>query len=506
MESAMRCKVQGLRRGAACGENKSNTRRSRYACIVEAHESTRQRLDKLNQKIMKIALLGRDSTHWVITILRTSSFSSPEHWKDKMQKPLWTKNGSSSKKCQHGKWPESGVKKVIKEAEKVGRTVQSAALMDISHIKNFELEPKFLKYKGRVVLRVTLWKTILALTLYLRSTVRQHHKWRPQKLWMSLQGNQDAQDKQQTQSQLTPKSNGRRFNIAETSPVRMSRYLDTSTTTRVANIMVHHWRTGCSSWAKLKWSSVGRTIMGRAIREGSISIRLGKSSKLGMFIRFTETKKDYSCQYTWMTWKMAGRKQDFNPLWKKSMKLVDLRTCEDMRGHCELANKTIEQLCKVSTPCLDDHLIKKRIGNGIVKSLLSNRPEFLYLARIDRPDIPWPVHKLARAVTKWTRACDRHLARLISHIHSTSDYRQYCHVGNTAQHCRFGLSACWTCVMSWHSFVAQLVTSQLVTADLTLTCFSYTDVLGPSRITRKQLASSIVHSALLHFFHTQNAR
>ena len=63
----------------------------------------------------------------------------------------------------------------------------------------------------------------------------------------------------------------------------------------------------------------------------------------------------------------------------------------------------------------------------------------LYLARNARPDIPWSVNKLARAVTKWTRACDKRLARLISHIHHTSDHRQCCHLGNTAQHCRLGL-------------------------------------------------------------------
>ena len=63
----------------------------------------------------------------------------------------------------------------------------------------------------------------------------------------------------------------------------------------------------------------------------------------------------------------------------------------------------------------------------------------LYLARIGRPDILWSVNKLARSVTKWTQACDRRLARLISHIHFTSGYRQYCHVGNAAQHCRLGL-------------------------------------------------------------------
>ena len=44
--------------------------------------------------------------------------------------------------------------------------------------------------------------------------------------------------------------------------------------------------------------------------------------------------------------------------------------------------------------------------------------------------------------------------------------------------------------------VAQLDTSQLATVDMTMTFFSHSDVLGPSRITRKELASSIVHSAL----------
>ena len=63
----------------------------------------------------------------------------------------------------------------------------------------------------------------------------------------------------------------------------------------------------------------------------------------------------------------------------------------------------------------------------------------LYLARIGRPDIPRSVNKLARAVANWTRACDKRLARLISYIHHTSDIKQNCHVGNTAQQCRVGL-------------------------------------------------------------------
>ena len=56
----------------------------------------------------------------------------------------------------------------------------------------------------------------------------------------------------------------------------------------------------------------------------------------------------------------------------------------------------------------------------------------LQLARIGRSDILWYVNKLARAVTRWTKAYDRRLARLIFLHSSDTDHRQYCHVGNTA--------------------------------------------------------------------------
>ena len=63
----------------------------------------------------------------------------------------------------------------------------------------------------------------------------------------------------------------------------------------------------------------------------------------------------------------------------------------------------------------------------------------LYLARIGRPHILWSVNKLARSITKWTKACDKRLNRLVSCIHHTCEYKQYRHVGNTAKQCRPGL-------------------------------------------------------------------
>ena len=110
--------------------------------------------------------------------------------------------------------------------------------------------------------------------------------------------------------------------------------------------------------------------------------------------------------------------------------------------YCELANKTTQQLYKVSTPCIDDHHFKEEetkslgdLSNTCSQIVL----KCLYLARIGRPDILWSVNKLARSITKWTKACDKRLNRLISYIHHTCEYKQHCHVGNTAKQCRLGL-------------------------------------------------------------------
>ena len=122
----------------------------------------------------------------------------------------------------------------------------------------------------------------------------------------------------------------------------------------------------------------------------------------------------------------------------------------DMEGHAqrcveryfELANKKVEQPYKVSSPCLDAHQFNQEEleSVGELSEVCSQLVlKSLYLARIGRPGVLWSVNKLARSVTKWTQACDRRLARLISYIHHTNDFRQNCHVGNTAQLCRLGL-------------------------------------------------------------------
>ena len=108
-----------------------------------------------------------------------------------------------------------------------------------------------------------------------------------------------------------------------------------------------------------------------------------------------------------------------------------------MERYCELANKTTQQLYKVSTPCIDGHHFKEEEMKSVGE--LSKICCRLYLARIGRPDILWSVNKLARSITKLTKACDKRSCRLMSYIHHTCEYRQYCHVGNTTKQCRLGL-------------------------------------------------------------------
>ena len=110
--------------------------------------------------------------------------------------------------------------------------------------------------------------------------------------------------------------------------------------------------------------------------------------------------------------------------------------------YCESANKTTQQLYKVSTPCIDDHHFKEEETKSVgeLSQVCSQIVlKCSHLARTGRPDILWSVNKLARSITKWIEACDKRSARLISFIHHTCEFRQHCHVGNTAQQCRIGL-------------------------------------------------------------------
>ena len=93
--------------------------------------------------------------------------------------------------------------------------------------------------------------------------------------------------------------------------------------------------------------------------------------------------------------------------------------------------------------------------------------------------------KFARSSTKWTKACDKGLNRLISYIHHTCEYKQYCHVGHTAKHCRLGL-------FQDSDFAGDLEDSKS-TSGGTLSVFGSHTFVPTSWICKKQ--TSVSHSS-----------
>ena len=219
--------------------------------------------------------------------------------------------------------------------------------------------------------------------------------------------------------------------------------------------------------------------MGKAILRKSCCNTVGKKFPNGNVHSLTE-KKDYSCLCMWTTKKLAGKKHNIKPTWEILMKDVELGEptsfldkvylgCTQREGeiskesvdyyrsmmesgisvgdteklptrasgktdaetislhakkclerYCEFANKTTEEFFKVATPCIDDHHFKEEEMKsvGVLPQACSQIVlKCLYLARIGRLDILWSVNKLARSITKWTKACDKRLSRLISYIH-----------------------------------------------------------------------------------------
>ena len=156
--------------------------------------------------------------------------------------------------------------------------------MDICHLKNAELEAKHQKFKGRVVFRGDLVKDgsgSYAVFTEQGSSASQMTAAKVMDIISRLPG--CAAQAADAVSAYTQVKNGRCSQIIENSNIGVSRHLDSSTTTQMAENMVKYERSSRSSWKESVWSSsFGRTVMAKAIWENPIETWLGESSKLGM--------------------------------------------------------------------------------------------------------------------------------------------------------------------------------------------------------------------------------
>ena len=274
---------------------------------------------------------------------------------------------------------------------------------------------------------------------------------------------------------LYPSKNGRCSQNIEKSQIGVSRHLDSSTTTQMAKIMVQYGRPQSFLLSEICTVILWQDYCGKGQFE-KILLKHGWENIPNCECLFVHREKGLFLSVYVDDIKLAGKKHNIDPMWKILNKEVGLgeptsfldhvyfgctqRQCEiskdivdnyrtmfesrisagrveklpftqnirisswsyDMAGHakkcveryCELANKTTQQLYKVSTPCIDDHhFIEEEMKSvGELSNTCSQIVlKCLHLARIGRPDILWSVNKLARSITKWTKACDKRLNR-----------------------------------------------------------------------------------------------
>ena len=410
-----------------------------------------------------------------------------KEWENLEKIPAWDLTKVTSKK------------EMIGEARAKGAKVHVASLMDICHLKNAELEAKHQKYKGRVVLRGDIVKDDSG--SYAVFTEQG-----------SPASQMTAANVMDIISRLPGCAGQATDAVSAKTQVKMedAHKIIENSISECPDIWIrppqHRWPKSWSSVedpvVPLERSLYGHPLAGLLWERQfeKILLKHGWEKIPNWKCLFVHREKGLFLSVYVDDIKVAGKKQNIDPMWKVLNKEVDLgeptsfldqvylgctqRQCEmskdivdkyrtmfvsrssagateklpssenlcisswsyDMEGHakkcveryCELANKTTEQLHKVSTPCIADHQFKEEeLGSvgELSKACSQIVLKRLHLALIVRPDILWSVNKLARAVTKWTKACDKHLARLISYIHHTSEFKQYCHVGNTVQHC-----------------------------------------------------------------------
>ena len=231
---AMPCKI--MKNGGSGGSNKIKTKLRVFWKLMDLRECVWEIRYRI---IIKTILQEKVRIHYSTTICFTSLFLCLNLRKFLQQKQRWTRNGKNWRKFRRGTWQKSEVRKMW--SMKQGRRALQFILhhlMNICHLKNAELEAKHQKYKGRVVLRGDVVKDdsgSYAVFTEQGSSASQMTAAKIMDIISRLPGcDGQAAD---AVSAYTQVKIGRCSKIIENSKIGMSRHLDSSTTTQMANNM-----------------------------------------------------------------------------------------------------------------------------------------------------------------------------------------------------------------------------------------------------------------------------
>ena len=158
--------------------------------------------------------------------------------------------------------------------------------MDMCHLQNAEVEPKFQKYRAqRKQCKRRIWSLSSLLGTRLVCVPDDCCKsnglyCKITRLWWTSSWS----------IRILSSKIGGWSQTAQDSQIGMSRCLDTSSTTQMAKIMGTHWRSRGTSWTKFIRASICRIAMGETIRTSFIWTRMEENTELGMYVRSPETR------------------------------------------------------------------------------------------------------------------------------------------------------------------------------------------------------------------------
>ena len=228
-----------------------------------------------HREIMKITSRRKGSLQWATAIWRTSEFRCSKRCKFQMRKLQWTRNERSSKSCQQGQLNsplchKNGLQwESVKEDSEAFAvfTEQGSSASQMTAAKVMNVIARLLDFAGQAADAVSAYT--------------------------------------QVKMEDAPR-------LLKSSRVGISRYMDTSSTTQVVQILEQYRRPSGFSWEILVRTPTCRTLMVGTVRRSSVGTCMGESTEFGMLVLFIGNK-DCSCRYTWTTSTWLERNRIWSP-------------------------------------------------------------------------------------------------------------------------------------------------------------------------------------------------
>ena len=336
--AAMLCKIRRGKHGETCSS--CGTRKTKYACIVEADESTRKRLERTLNKDHEdhIAGWGMNSlNHYNLvreSILMLKATKIPDaaaavdKESEKLEKiPAWQLTKVRNKQRGH-RWSKE--------------RMQNRALCVMNGTPRWHCKRWFRLlrsvYRERLISVTndgTKSNGCQSMTTRMRRTssgrnISLHPGHNGSctvggflsscAVFLGFLGRVSSKTCVRVCFQPFSGQNGRCINVIKNSKVRMSWSLNTSTKAQNGQDHGPVWKTPSLLSKGICTVILRQDFLGKRIRESFIWTRLGESSELGMFIR--EPVKGLLLSLYVDDVKLAGKKQNMDPIWKVLMKDV----------------------------------------------------------------------------------------------------------------------------------------------------------------------------------------